>query len=52
MLLKDLDKRKKLAYLLNLSPQGYIVKHSRPSRIFIGIAILIGLILAMAYLGQ
>ena len=53
MLLKDLqDKRKKSAYLLSLSMKRYVVQHPRPGLRFIGMAILVGLILALAYLWQ
>jgi len=51
MLLNDMDERKKLVYLLSLSMERYIVEHPRPGRRFIGVVIVIGLILAMAYLG-
>ncbi len=53
-MLNDMDDRKKLVYLLNLSTLRYprhIVEHPRPGLRFIGMAILIGLILAVAYLG-
>jgi hypothetical protein len=48
MSLNDIDDRKRLAYLLNLSPD---MKHPRPWRMFIGIAVLVGLILALTYIG-
>ncbi len=55
MLLKDVDERKRLAYLLSLSrsrDQRYIVEHPRPGLKFLGVVIVIGLILVMAYLWQ
>ncbi len=52
MLLNDMDERKKLVYLLSLSMERYIVEHPRPGLRFIGMAILVGLILALAYLWQ
>ena len=55
MSLNDMDdERKKSAYLLSLSlsMKRYAVQNPRPWLMFIGIAILIGLILAMAYLWQ
>jgi len=53
-LLNDMDDRKRLAYLLSLSRsryQRYIVEHPRPGLRFLGVVIVIGIILAMAYLG-
>ncbi len=52
MLLNDMDDRQRLAYVLSLSMKRYVVQQPRPGLRFIGIAILIGLILAMAYLWQ
>ncbi len=55
MLLNDMDDRKRLGYLLSLSTPRYpryVVQHPRPGLGFIGMAILAGLILAMAYLWQ
>ncbi len=54
-MLNDMDDRKRLAYLLSLSrsrDQRYIVEHPRPGLKFLGVVIVIGLILALAYLGQ
>jgi len=53
MLLNDLqDKREKSAYVLSLSMKRYVVQQPRPGLRFIGMAILVGLILALAFLWQ
>jgi len=50
MLLNDMNDRQRLAYVLSLSTKRYVVEHPRPGLRFIGMAIFIGLILAIAYL--
>ncbi len=52
MLLNDMDDRQRLAYVLSLSMERYVVEHPRPGLRFIGMAVIIGLILALAYLWQ